>query len=113
MGKAATKCESSWKNANGYVWGKIIHKPEIHRAGKRGPTLRTKVCCKTVAPEGCRDQSGVAGREGVGLEDGWSLQEASLQGEETSFQALFHLSPQLKCPWPDLMAPGRPFSLAL
>ena len=34
------KCESSWKNANGYVWGQIIHKPDIHWAGNFWSTLR-------------------------------------------------------------------------
>lgn len=48
-----------------------------------------------VASDSWRHQRAVVGREGVGLEDGWSFQEASLQGEETSFQALFRLSPQL------------------
>lgn len=44
-----------------------------------------------VASDSWRHQSAVVRREGAGLEDGWSLPEASLQGEETSFQALFHL----------------------
>lgn len=34
------KCESSWKNANGYVWGKIIHKPDIHWAENLEAHLR-------------------------------------------------------------------------
>lgn len=78
MGMAGTKCESSWKNANGYVWGTIIHKPDIHWAGKFESTLRMKVCCQKVDSDSCRERSGVAGREGTGLEDGWSSQEAYL-----------------------------------
>lgn len=78
--RPGTKCRSSWKNANGYVWGKIIHKPDIHRAEKFWSTLgiamsaikwlllivaETKVECR--------------GREGVCWEDGWPLQRAYLQ----------------------------------
>lgn len=40
MEKAGTNCESSWKNAKGYVWGKIIHKPDIHWARKCWSALR-------------------------------------------------------------------------
>lgn len=40
MEKAGTKCKSSWKNAKGYVWGKIIHKPDIHWARNCWSALR-------------------------------------------------------------------------
>lgn len=79
MGKAGTKCESSWKNANGYVWGKIIHKPDIHWAENFEAHLRIeKSALKCLLLMVAETKVGWAAKEGIDLEDGWSLQEAYL-----------------------------------
>lgn len=87
--------KSSWKNANGYVWGQIIHKPDIHWAGKD-----RRASCKMVASDSCRDQGG------VGLEDGWSFWEAYIEVGVDLILGLPRLSPYLTRSQPILMSVG-------
>jgi hypothetical protein len=40
MGKAGMEYRSSCKKANGYIWSKIINKPDIHWPGKFSSTSK-------------------------------------------------------------------------